>query len=128
MSRRYGDETRIRGSTQNFQIGWKLSNCGQFRQLVLKFGQIRQIERILKAICNASLELLMCFLVVQNSLVGELECARSPPSRGVGGLVLAWPILRSPCTLQTAATFSRYFNNNFHQHSADTDRKKWSES
>ena len=62
MSKRYGDETRIRGWTQNCQIGWKLSNCGQFRQLVLKFGQIRQIERILKAICIALLELLMCFL------------------------------------------------------------------
>ena len=62
MSKRYGDETRIRGWTQNCQIGWKLSNCGQFRQLVLKFGQIRQIERILKAICIALLKLLMCFL------------------------------------------------------------------
>ena len=62
MSKRFGDETRIRGWTQNCQIGWKLSNCGQFRQLVLKFGQIRQIERILKAICIALLKLLMCFL------------------------------------------------------------------
>ena len=62
MSKKYGDETRIRGWTQNCQIGWKLSNCGQFRQLVLKFGQIRQIERILEAICIALLELLMCFL------------------------------------------------------------------
>ena len=49
---------------QNCQIGWKLSNCGQFSQLVLKFGQIRQIERILKAICNALLDLLMCFLLL----------------------------------------------------------------
>ena len=40
-------------ASQNCQSGSKLSKCGQFRQLVLKFGQFEQIEGILKVICYA---------------------------------------------------------------------------